>query len=125
MLCFSREHRLAAGIGALTIVSAGIFGAIVMLFLGINERRQDIQSGIREDAVWAAYQADREAGRLIEALVLARESPSANRLEAVLLRYDILYSRASILSEAKFKKAVGGDDRVSAAARDASRGRRC
>ncbi|PZX11347.1 signal transduction histidine kinase [Palleronia aestuarii] len=96
----------------LTATSVGIFASIVIMFLSLEERQKEIDAGIRENAVWAAYQADREAGRLIEAIFAAEQSPTPETLDALLLRYDLLYSRAPLLSEGKFSVAMGGDTAI-------------
>lgn len=110
-----RGRRLVAGILLLTTLSIGIFVAIVTMFLSLEERQHEIDAGVREDAVWAAYQADREAGRLIEAILAAQISRTEEALDSFLLRYDILYSRAPLLAEGKFATALGGNAEIEAA----------
>ncbi|WP_299843342.1 ATP-binding protein [uncultured Jannaschia sp.] len=106
------RHRHALGIIALTLVSVVIFAAIVTMFLNLDERQREIEAGIREDAVWAAFQADRETGRLIETILSAQSEPGDEMLDAVVLRYDILYSRARLMAEGKFANAIGGNAEV-------------
>ncbi len=98
----------------LTIVSVITFVAIsaMLIRLQISEARTADQ--VRENAVWAAYQADREAGHLVEVIMRAELNPSAQAYDEVMRRFDVLYSRADVIGEAEFsfdvvKGAVLGD----------------
>ena len=109
-------RRLAIGVLALVVISLGTFIAILMMFSGLNERQREIDAGVREDAVWAAYQADREAGRMLQALLLALSDPSVVNLRDLDLRYDILYSRAPLMTQGKFARQIASDEKVAEAA---------
>ena len=56
-----------------------------------------MDSSVREDAVWAAYQLDREIVKLDAAFSDYTAAPTPARAAEVALRYDILYSRAALL----------------------------
>ncbi|PHP67342.1 hybrid sensor histidine kinase/response regulator [Zhengella mangrovi] len=87
---------------AVTII---LMVALAGLFLHISTRQDEMQSSIREDALWAVYQVDREATRLME--TFAEHLDGSGRVmagadDALTLRYDILYSRLSVLQRASY-----------------------
>lgn len=92
------------GIIVLTIVSAALLTSVVWLFAGLNERQNAVRSSVREDMVWAAYQADREAARLIEAIHAAMIDGNA---EQVTKRFDLLYSRIQLLTQGSYADMFG------------------
>ena len=55
------SRRIGLGIVILTILSVGLLTSVIWLFVGLNERQNAVRASVREDMVWAAYQADREA----------------------------------------------------------------
>jgi hypothetical protein len=79
--------------------------ALAGVFAHLSNRQNTLRDGIREDALWAVYQLDRESRKLSQTLsrylVLAR--PSADEGKALTLRYDILFSRLSILADGKYE----------------------
>jgi two-component system, sensor histidine kinase len=109
-------RRLVVWILVLSIVGALIFITMTTMFAGLNERQQNIKSSVRESVVWAAFQADREAGRFIRSLLAASNDATVDALVNVRTRYDVLYSRASILTEARFSDHFGNGSAVSAIA---------
>ncbi|GAA0580358.1 hybrid sensor histidine kinase/response regulator [Caenispirillum bisanense] len=80
----------APGLVVIAALALATAAAILMLLVW---RQSDLKAGIREDAVWATYQLDRETMRLaseLDRLVAGMEGAS---LESMGLRFDILYSR--------------------------------
>ncbi|MGR3496424.1 ATP-binding protein [Citreimonas sp.] len=110
------ERGLFVGIVLLGAACVGVFIAIATIFAGVQARQNSFDASVREDALWAAYQADREVARFIDHLHAARRDPTDRHLADVLLRYDILYSRASILRQGKFADGIVADDDVAARA---------
>jgi signal transduction histidine kinase/CheY-like chemotaxis protein len=86
------------------VFSAVIFmGASVLIFSELVDRQKVIMSAVEEDAMWAAYQLDREALKLRSALDLLSDGFTDERLENARTRFDILYSRVHILEKGQLK----------------------
>ncbi|MCB1352799.1 MAG: response regulator [Rhodobacteraceae bacterium] len=108
---WERQFRLRS-LGTWIVVlglacAAAIFVAIVTMYLSLNERHRGEEASARESALWASFQADREAGRFVESVLVAMRSPTPKTLDELRTRYDVLYSRAGILSEAQFSLSFG------------------
>jgi len=69
---------------------------LIALLFALDERQQAATAAAREDAVWAAYQVDREAAKLHE--VLLRIGTEQATIEELTTRYDVLYSRTTVLN---------------------------
>ncbi|RYH00024.1 MAG: hybrid sensor histidine kinase/response regulator, partial [Alphaproteobacteria bacterium] len=80
-------------------MSIGLLAATVDLFIGLRDSRGAVARSIREDAVWAAFQTDREAARLVEAVLTAQVTGNTND---ILPRFDLLYSRLGLLKSGKY-----------------------
>lgn len=92
------SRRVGAGIIVLSALSAFLLVATVGLFAGLQERQEYVARSVREDAIWAAFQADREAARLVEATL-----GEGNRaVDEVILHFDLLYSRIGLLGSGKY-----------------------
>lgn len=106
------SRRVGAGIIVLFVLSAVLLTATVGLFAGLQERQNRVAGSVREDAIWAAFQADREAARLVEA---ALDEANASG-EDVSLHYDLLYSRLGLLESGKYAVTFAGDSGIADAA---------
>ena len=87
----SLRAKALLGLSGLLLVSC-----IVLLTL-LLDRQAEVDSGVRENAVWAAYQLDRETVKLDAAISDYLAGPTPQRAAEVALRYDILYSRIALL----------------------------
>ncbi|MBX3577041.1 MAG: response regulator [Rhizobiaceae bacterium] len=96
----------------LVVVSAVLMALLIAMFAYLSERQQTLQDSIREDALWAVYQLDREARTLAQGVDQALASWPLDATEAgeLGLRYDILYSRLTILDNAKYETSLAGSD---------------
>ena len=90
---------LAVGV-VLLLLSGVVFASIVI-------RLREAQDSVREDAVWAVYQLDRETLRLDASLRALADQPSPDRQTAVSRTYDILFSRVSLLETGTFPNVFG------------------
>ena len=82
----------------LLVMAAFIFlGASVLIFFELVDRQKIIMSAVEEDALWAAYQLDRETLKLKSTLKLLEDDFTEERLDEAKLRFDILYSRIHVL----------------------------
>jgi len=94
-------------VGRIILTLAGLLLLLNLVHIfGVLGRQDRIQQeAIREDTVWAAYQLNREASQLYKAL---RDDPAApGWTEAVVERYDILYSRTGLLTEGQIGARFG------------------
>lgn len=89
-------------VGALLLCSALLMCAVVTIFVLLIDRQRDIRDSIREDSLWAAYQLDREAGRLRLLLTDVGPVPTAEQVDMLRLRGDILLSRMDYISTGEF-----------------------
>lgn len=92
-------------------VQISLVCAVVVIFSMLIKREGELHDSIRENAIWAVYQLDREA-RSLHAMVQLVQS--FNRQESLVdaqseitpksltTRYDILHSRMSILANSKY-----------------------
>lgn len=88
----------------LLAVSMILFAALTLVFTHLAYRQNVLQAGMSEDALWAVYQLDRETRSLSETItnVLAGNETLAEGRDELTLRFDILFSRLSILDNAKY-----------------------
>jgi signal transduction histidine kinase/DNA-binding response OmpR family regulator len=93
------RSRVGASLAVLAVASV-VSGAVVgYLFFDVRARQSAAQASVRENALWAAYQADREAARFHEQILVALRDPNSEALAQVILRYDVLYSRTPVLQQ--------------------------
>ncbi|WP_052951590.1 hybrid sensor histidine kinase/response regulator [Devosia soli] len=103
------SRRIGLGIVILTILSVGLLTSVIWLFAGVNERQNAVRASVREDMVWAAYQADREAARLIEAI---RDALISGDIVQVSKRFDLLYSRTQLITQGSYAEMFGANSSV-------------
>ena len=103
------DRRGSFGLIALALISFVILVAIVSLFLNLNRQEQRARESVREDATWAAYQLNNEAGQLLRAIDAAMQSSNAETLKSLSTRFDVLYSRASFLVQGHYAIKFDGD----------------
>ncbi len=77
---------------------------LIYLYVDMSERQASLQNGIRESAMWAAFQLDREAHELEMETELALAAPTVtpDQIKSLSRRYDIVYSRADLLRQGHF-----------------------
>ena len=78
---------------------------LIFLYMDMSERQASLQNSIRENAMWAAFQLDREAHDLETDTRLALAAPETDKgkLKSLARRYDIVYSRNDLLSQGHFQ----------------------
>lgn len=88
----------------LLAVTALIFmGAAMLIFAELVDRQKIMLSAVEEDALWAAYQLDRETLKLRNSLNLLEDDFSEARLNDARIRFDILYSRVNVLAKGQLR----------------------
>jgi signal transduction histidine kinase/CheY-like chemotaxis protein/HPt (histidine-containing phosphotransfer) domain-containing protein len=96
------------GLPALVAASLLLLATVLATFLTINERNRVMADSVREDTLWAAYQLDRETQKLILAIHEYEETRSQSFRDGMLQRFDILFSRASLLANGQYIARFAG-----------------
>jgi signal transduction histidine kinase/CheY-like chemotaxis protein len=104
--------RRNKAIVAMLFAGLMLFGAVLATFQALWARNHSIAASVREDAMWAAYQTDREVVRLGEALHGASHRPVDAPVDDILLRFDILFSRHVVMEEADLASKFRNDPRL-------------
>jgi signal transduction histidine kinase/ActR/RegA family two-component response regulator/HPt (histidine-containing phosphotransfer) domain-containing protein len=88
----------------LIITSTLLLVIIAGAFTYLSQRQQGLQNSIREDALWAVYQLDREGRAMSQSIdrLIAKPVIDEDDVKTLGLRYDILYSRLSVLTNAQY-----------------------
>ena len=97
-----RASLRAAVLQAFSVVLLVI---LIFLYMDMSDRQASLQNSIRENAMWAAFQLDREAHELETETRLALAAPvlQSDQLKSLSRRYDIVYSRNDLLSQGHFQ----------------------
>lgn len=112
------DHAAIRKVGKATVVlkvfAVGLAVVLGFIYADISSRYTEMQSGIRENAMWSVYQLDREARNLNTQLsiMLATNDLGLNAQTRLSTRYDILYSRMDMLAKAKFEQYFAVDATV-------------
>ncbi len=119
----TRKARLFdSGMLALVGVSVLLCAIVVTTFSALSDRQRATAEAVREDALWAAYQIDSETKKLDGALRMFEKDRTETALADVRLRYDILYSRASVLTGGHYAEKFVGDGELGTLAEEARLG---
>ena len=99
-------RRAGKRTAVLQAFSALLLVILIYLYMDMSERQAALQDGIRENAMWAVFQLDREAHDLetdTRLVLAAAGEPGQDTLKALSQRFDILYSRADLLGQGRFQ----------------------
>ncbi len=102
-------RRVSKGTAFLQGFAVLLLIGLIYLLSGIYGKYQELQDGIRENALWSVYQLDRETRRLSEVAydMLVRRDLSDETVSNLTTRYDILYSRMALLKKANLDLRLG------------------
>ena len=103
------------------LVGLLMLGGVLASIQALWTRNHSVGSSIREDALWATYQTDREAVKLSEALHEAIDHPTDFDTAKLALRFDILYSRHEVMEDADFPAKFRNDPRLDELTEDVGR----
>lgn len=106
------------GILVLVCISLLLGGVVLVTFSALGSRHRATAESVREDAVWASYQLDREIKKLAFAARELVDAFTDARRADVTLRYDILYSRTSVLTSDHYVRKFGDDAELIRLAQD-------
>lgn len=95
------ERMIAVLIATATLLLISLASA----FTYLSMRQNGLHNSIREDALWAVYQLDREGRAMSQQIdrLIARPAIGQAEVEELVLRYDILYSRLAVLGNAQYQ----------------------
>ncbi|TVQ72747.1 MAG: response regulator [Oceanospirillales bacterium] len=95
--------------GVLLICALIFLLAIFFILFTLNDRHQQLTEAAREDALWAAYQLDRENLKLSNLLRSYESNPSSVNWDSLELRFEILYSRIGLLQRGHIGELFGSE----------------
>ncbi len=98
-------QRASLRAAVLQVFSVILLIILIFLYMDMSDRQASLQNSIRENAMWAAFQLDREAHDLETDTRLALAGPimEPGQLKSLSRRYDIVYSRNDLLSQGHFQ----------------------
>lgn len=100
----------------LQIFAAILLIGLISLLWDLYGKYEVLQDGVRENALWSVFQLDREARRLHEVahIMESERNVSPDAVKKLAMRYDIVYSRLSILDRANLDLRLKDDPRSAA-----------
>ena len=98
------------GFWLLPLVASVFLIASLAVLLALYLRLQAVTEAVRDDALWASYQLDRENLKFNSQLSQHLYQPELVSWDEVELRFEILYSRLTILKQGQFARVFGEQD---------------
>jgi two-component system, sensor histidine kinase len=95
-------QRVRLGVGLLAGLAVLLMGAWAVLFSRLLDADRAMAARVREDAIWAVFQADRHAAALLHAVRETLIRGDSTGHDALMTAYDVLYSRAMLLERGAF-----------------------
>lgn len=107
-------RRAGKRTAALQVFSVVLLVILIFLYVDIAERQRSVRDGVRENAVWAVFQLDREVRELNTEIRLAKAGFQGSKadMKAIALRYDIVFSRADLLGQGHFQDFFVRDEEI-------------
>ena len=94
LLRYPRRFKLVA------IVAVLLFAAALVVATLAAWRQENLTQSLREDTAWVVYKLDRDAVQLLNHLLaVTRESLTSETHDELNLRFELLYSRITLLNE--------------------------
>ncbi|MBT2771815.1 response regulator [Halomonas sp. ISL-60] len=94
LLRYPRRFKLVA------IIAVLLFAAALVVATLAAWRQENLTQSLREDTAWVVYKLDRDAVQLLNHLLaVAREPLSPRAHEELNLRFELLYSRITLLND--------------------------
>lgn len=109
LLRYPRRLKLVA------IITVLLFAAALVVAALASWRQENLTQSLREDTAWVVYKLDRDAVQLLNHLLSAVRTPlSAEEQNELNLRFELLYSRLTLLKEGEvntlFQAASGASE---------------
>lgn len=80
--------------------------AVITLLFTLQNREQEIKTAERDDTLWAAYQLERENLKLNALFYYYQFQPNLKLWQEIELRFEILYSRVTLLSNGQYNQLL-------------------
>ena len=101
LLRYPRRFKIVA------IVAVLLFAAALVVATLAAWRQENLTQSLREDTAWVVYKLDRDAVQLLNHLLaVAREPLSPNAREELNLRFELLYSRMTLLNDGEVRNLM-------------------
>ncbi|BBI52895.1 hypothetical protein HORIV_53160 [Vreelandella olivaria] len=101
LLRYPRRFKLVA------IVAVLLFAAALVVATLAAWRQENLTQSLREDTAWVVYKLDRDAVQLLNHLLaVTREPLSAQAREELNLRFELLYSRMTLLNDGEVRNLM-------------------
>ncbi len=101
LLRYPRRFKLVA------IVAVLLFAAALVVATLAAWRQENLTQSLREDTAWVVYKLDRDAVQLLNHLLaVTREPLSAKAREELNLRFELLYSRMTLLNDGEVRNLM-------------------
>ncbi len=104
-----QRDRLDRRVWGAGVLGALFLAAAVLAFALLVVRDRQLMASVRDNAVWGAFQLDREGMRL--AIILGKD-PSERKQREIRDHFDILYSRTQMLDGDQFRRIFGADPEI-------------
>jgi signal transduction histidine kinase/DNA-binding response OmpR family regulator len=95
-----------SGLASLAVIATVFIVAAVAVFAMMIQQQAELRRGVNDDALWAAYQLDRETNKVLQSTLDYRSSPDEKGLQALVQRFDILYSRVNLLERGSYASVL-------------------
>ncbi len=105
-------RRMTQGLVLLGGIALAFMMAWVVLFAKLLEADRAMDTRVREDAMWAVFQADRHSHTLLHLTDLAIRTQDAALHDDLIRAYDILYSRSTLLEGGAFMIDLRGTNEL-------------
>jgi signal transduction histidine kinase/DNA-binding response OmpR family regulator len=110
--------QVAVGVTALSLIIIILSGAVVRLFMTLNEQESAMRDSVRENAIWAAYQLDRQIVLFDDLLQLSAATAKPLPSDRGTTQFDLLYSSASFLGIGQYDVNFAADQVLATLARE-------
>ena len=110
--------RNRIGVAILGLIALGTMIAAAVLFLRLLDTEREMDSLVREDAMWAVFQSDRHLRAFEHEVSLILQTGDTGLHGRMMQQYDILYSRVRLLERGTFLLDLNSDGALSAFALD-------
>ncbi|WP_386079770.1 ATP-binding protein [Vreelandella sp. F11] len=101
LLRYPRRFKLVA------ILAVLLFAAALVVATLAAWRQENLTQSLREDTAWVVYKLDRDAVQLLNHLLaVTREPLSSKAYEELNLRFELLYSRMTLLNEGEVRNLM-------------------
>lgn len=116
LLRYPRRFKLVAIVAVLLLAAALVVAALAAW------RQENLTQSLREDTAWVVYKLDRDAVQLLNHLLaVTHEPPAPSIYDELNLRFELLYSRITLLNDGEVNVLLQEIDKASELLREIQR----